>query len=74
MPTGPVELHEKWSNIGPHSGDVNAEDYLYKRGYKLTRRYTWITPEGHTPTEEECEAVSYLILEWDYCGFERGPD
>lgn len=62
MPTGPAELHEKWKDDG------NACEYLEQRGYKLTTDYRWRVPEGHTPTDEEAEAVTYLILEWDYGG------
>jgi hypothetical protein len=62
MPSGPPELHEKWKDDG------NATEYLEKRGYTLTRQWEWIKPKDHEPTDEEKEAIYYLIVEWDYGG------
>ncbi len=63
MPQGPPELQEKWKDCSV------AIEYLENRGYKLTKDRWWIPPtEAHQPTEEESEAMDYLILEWDFGG------
>lgn len=63
MPSGPPELHAKWKNDG------NAINFLESHGYKRTIAWSWIkpTPE-YRPTEEEREAIYYLIVEWDWGG------
>lgn len=65
MPQGPPELHEKWKDDGI------ARRYLEDRGYKLTRQFFWQQPSpDHEPTQNEMEAMYYLIAEWDYGGIE----
>jgi hypothetical protein len=72
MPSGPPELHEKWTKRGPtEAGDTNATLYLESRGYKMSQHWNWFKPsEDHVPTEEEIEALNYLVWEWDYGGLE----
>lgn len=65
MPSGPPELHEKWQS------DNVAGRYLEERGYTLVPGWEWKKPEGHEPTEEEREAIFYLIAEWDYGGLQE---
>lgn len=68
MPSGPPELHEKWSNADNGSGDFNAINYLKRAGYKL-EGWFWVKPtETHEMTEEEQSAIHYLIVEWDFGG------
>lgn len=63
MPSGPVELHEKWGD------DLSATAYLEKRGWKLMPGFVWRMPsQEYKPTAEENSAVDYLFLEWDYGG------
>lgn len=70
MPSGPPELHEKWSNYYPEGfGDQNAMRFLREAGFKLTDGWTWIAP-GREPTEEEWSAINYLVWEWDFGGLE----
>jgi hypothetical protein len=41
------------------------------RGWKLTSRWTWVEPSPeHMATEDEGNAIDYLIQEWDYGGVE----
>jgi hypothetical protein len=70
MPSGPPELHEKFCALADDgmSGDSAAMRFLEGRGFKLTRQWTWVPPENHTITEEENEAIYYLIAEWDFGG------
>lgn len=63
MPSGPPELHEKWETDG------KAIRYLEACGYKLTKHFHWLLPDrNHRPTNEEQEAITYLIYEWDFGG------
>lgn len=60
MPSGPPELHEKFGD------DSNAWSVLFRAGYTDDRGMIVPPDEEHRPTEEEREAIEYLILEWDY--------
>lgn len=77
MPSGPPELHEKWSNYYTDyedermllCGDINACRYLKEQGFTLNRDWTWYHPKRpdlESLTEEEWSAIIYLIQEWDY--------
>jgi len=62
MPQASDELRAKWD-------DSSAIEYLEKRGYKLTKNWTWKLPSvGHKITEEESSAIGYLVSEWDFAG------
>jgi hypothetical protein len=71
MPQGPEHLHEKWQS------DEKAMRFLQDRGYTITRGFEWKRPNVyHQPTEEEMEAMDYLVLEWDFgwmCDLDFGP-
>ncbi len=69
MPSGPPELHAKWQS------DTNAIRFLYDRGWRMTKSYTWIPPQEYgnshfSEYEEDHEAIDYLQLEWDWGGIE----
>jgi DNA-binding winged helix-turn-helix (wHTH) protein len=65
MPQAPDELRAKWD-------DDRAIKYLEKRGYKLTKHWTWILPTpNHQITDEEDSAIAYLVFEWDFGGIEK---
>lgn len=69
MPSGPPELHKKWCEAGPYPGDgnLNAQDYLKRQGYRLRKDWQWDKPTlDHQPTEEEWSALDYLVVEWDF--------
>lgn len=42
-----------------------AVTYLTDRGYVLSKDYVWTYPDRE-PTDEESEALIYLIEEWDF--------
>lgn len=70
MPSGPPELHDKWCKYGPHEGgDFNAQWYLKRCGWTLEKNWTWTKPRtDYEPSEDEFEAIKYLIMEWDFGG------
>jgi hypothetical protein len=48
-----------------------AVEFLKSHGYKFTVKYTWIKPAFfHRPTADEWDAITFLIEEWDWGGFE----
>lgn len=78
MPSGPPELHEKWSAYGPSGcGDHNAMNFLQSRGFILSRKWEWFHPLQdktlQTLEEDEYEAICYLVWEWDFGSFRPGP-
>lgn len=61
MPSGPPELHARWGDDG------NALNFLEAQGWKLLRSYDLLMPHPlHHVTDDECSALDYLVLEWDY--------
>lgn len=72
MPSGPPELHEFWCNHGPTEyGDLNAMKYLKDRGYKLTKKWSWVLPsKGYEPRALDNSAINYLCWEWDFGGID----
>lgn len=68
MPSSSEGLRQKWG--GSHGiGEDKAEGYLQSRGYRLTKDWFWIKPShDHVMTDEEVEAIIFLIEEWDYGG------
>lgn len=54
--------------------DAAAMEFLERRGYRLTRSWSWVPPVDHKPTQEELSAVNYLFDEWDYAGLEEDGD
>lgn len=65
MPQTTDERRARWPD-----GDSEAIKFLRGQGYDLTKRWSWIKPSNHTPTEREIDAVVYLIEEWDFDGIE----
>ena len=66
MPQSSRELRERWN--GPQ--EETALSHLIGAGYDLTPRWTWIAPEGRTPTDDDMSAIRFLIEEWDFGGLE----
>lgn len=66
MPTSSAELHDKWKS------DHVAAAFLVAGGYKLDKGFTWTPPTGVASLEDmsddDYEAMKYLILEWDWGG------
>lgn len=61
------ELVEEWG-----SSEKRAVTYLVNRGYKLTKSYNWIHPNNIDLSEKDIRAMSFLIYEWDYGGYQKG--
>jgi hypothetical protein len=66
MPQATDEQRDRWPG-----GDAEAITYLEAAGFKLTKIWTWIKPDGHDPTPKEWDAVDYLVNEWDFGGIEN---
>jgi hypothetical protein len=60
MPQGPAHLHEKFKD------DAGAWKILQQVGYTDDRGMIIPPDDEYRPTEEEKEAIDYLVLEWDY--------
>ena len=68
MPTASPELRAIWHDH-PDGGDFAAQAFLRERGFKLTRGWQWIKPTpNHQITQEEMNAIDYLVYEWDFDG------
>lgn len=64
MPQGPIELHEKWGDPSKALEALTA-NFIDDRGVIRPRN-------GKLPNEEECSAIDYLCMEWDF-GYEPDP-
>ena len=68
MPQASDELRAKWGGA-QGVGEDKAEGFLRERGWTLTRDWGWLKPTfEHAPTEDELDAIIFLIEEWDYGG------
>lgn len=63
MPSSTPERQEKWID------DRTAMQYLFDRGLRLDRTWYWVTDNDRTLTDEEADAIAYLIEEWDFGGY-----
>lgn len=71
MPQASDELREKWGGeMGV--GEDKAYNYLVSKGYELTRQWLWKKPSNHSMTQDEFEAMKFLVDEWDYGGLAPG--
>jgi len=64
MPQATAELSKEWD--GPME-DV-ALAYLKKRGYRLTRGWEWVPPNGIAVSTKDFSAITFLVQEWDFGG------
>jgi hypothetical protein len=73
MPQATLEQRKRWGGaLGV--GEDKAEAFLEERGWVLTRQWQWVPPTlGYYASDEEHEAIAFLIDEWDYGGIVRGP-
>lgn len=69
MPTASDELRAYWGG----ADDDPPMRHLESRGYKLTRKWTWIPPKGVEMSERDYLAIRFLIDEWDMGGIEKEP-
>ena len=70
MPQASDELRAYWGG----ADDAPAIEHLKSRGYVLTRRWTWIKPEGLEPSKRDWCAIQFLAEEWDFGGLEEGGE
>lgn len=56
----------RWREPDGSLGQERPVTFLKERGYILLSNLFWIIPDGHTPTEEELDAIDYLVYEWDF--------
>lgn len=73
MPTASNELRRIWHNVVsknvPYAGDHLAMTHLERKGWRLKKDWTWITPHAtYVPTAADISAIMYLIQEWDFGG------
>lgn len=61
MPQSTPERRAKWKD------SETAIEFLRERGYVLHEDWTWTT-ESNTQTDEELDAIAYLIEEYDFGG------
>lgn len=63
MPQAPEVLRKNW-HYGDEPGDQKASAHLKPN---FTRRDGVIRPKaGYEPTAKDMDAITYLVLEWDY--------
>jgi hypothetical protein len=60
MPQTTPELRAKFPGF-----DAQACTYLKSQGYILTRQWEWVKPREEV-TDDEWDALVYLVEEWDY--------
>ena len=61
MPQSTPERRKRWG-----IDDVKATRFLMRRGYERNRAWQWKKPtRDHTITDEESDAIIFLIQEWD---------
>ena len=63
MPQATPEQSARWPG-----GDAQAIKFLEDAGYRLNRDWQWIEPQRHQVSDQEADAISYLIHEWDFGG------
>jgi len=67
MPSAPEYLKAKFPG-----SDAQAMKFLESHGFCLTGDWTWKLPSpDHIVTEDEWDAIEYLVLEWDFGGLEE---
>lgn len=60
MPSSTPERQEKWKS------DDNALDFLKKAGVHMDTTFYFYTDDDRTLTDDEADAICYMIEEWDY--------
>ncbi len=63
MPQASDELRKKWGGEVGVSED-KAYEFLISKGWKCYKG-AWTMPD-HVITSDECEAISFLLDEWDH--------
>ncbi len=70
MPQASEEQRRLWGDDG-WIGETKAITYLRSKGYTLLPNFFWRKPSpNHEVTQDEGEAIWFLINEWDFGGVE----
>lgn len=68
MPQASEELRAKWGGR-QGVGEDKAAGFLNSRGYREVQNGYWLKPKfDHVVTDDEREALQFLIEEWDHGG------
>lgn len=69
MPQASEELRDAWG-----ISEAKAEAYLFWHGWVLTKNWQWWHPYLDKAIMDDlaCDAISFLIQEWDYGGLAPG--
>jgi hypothetical protein len=71
MPQATEALTKKWGGA-QGIGEDKAMGYLQSRGFVLTKGWEWKKPrKNYQLTDDEVEAICFLIQEWDFGGIEN---
>lgn len=75
MPQASNELRALMKvRFGDPISDAGPTKFLEEAGYMLTRDWTWLPKEGvknyGDMTQEEYDALRFLVHEWDFGGLE----
>ncbi len=77
MPSASEKLRQKITDRFGSIGDQGPMKFLTERGFTLGRDWCWRKPgikSNDDLTQEEWEAVLFLIHEWDFGGLEAARD
>ena len=75
MPSSTPERRARWWPEDDLNGTETATRFLLDRGYALLGSWCFRKPSpDHEVTEEEGDAIIYLIEEWDYGGIALPDD
>ncbi len=66
MPSGPIELHEKW-------GDPSRALECLALNFRDDKGVIRPRCDSYTMTDDEASAVNYLCMEWDF-GYEPAKE
>ena len=64
MPQADPELQRKWGGEDG-IGEDKAVTYLLSKGWTHSRSM-WTCPHHETATDDEMEALTFLMFEWDH--------
>jgi hypothetical protein len=63
MPQASDKQRARWG-----LSDSKATQFLEQHGYKLMPDFLWVAPSDREPTEQELDAIQFLVDEWDFGG------
>jgi hypothetical protein len=66
MPQSSDRLRAKFADLDAAYLPLRAAGFTFH-----PEDWTFTAPEGHTPTADENDALTYLVEEWDWGGLRR---